>query len=288
MSPSTRGMGQSPVTLDKQDGLRCILRQHANTSKHIISKHPDWYTPTYWYVDTTAGCGYNEQVQCSGSPLIFLDEIERTHLDYRGIFIELDPVLAGLLKDNLRQSYSHVIAAKPGQIAVVAGDNREWLPKVCDLIPDGSFGLGYHDPNGEPDIDLLSTISTRWELRRFDLLVRYNSTAVKRNAHRSGRDLLGDISRISKTYLMVRRILPSDPWRWTFLYFSNWDGMTAWRSKGFVYADSAEGLQTLERLALTNEEYDRVHSPELPWQPNTGTIQNISQPRNLESSDVKL
>jgi len=94
--PVENGIGHSQATVSKQDGLDKILRQHIATCKIILNKH-QWCSQEYHYFDINAGCGFNEEEGCPGSPIVFLDVAHEHGIKYQAAFIEKDIDNGGII-----------------------------------------------------------------------------------------------------------------------------------------------------------------------------------------------
>jgi hypothetical protein len=126
------------------------------------------------------------------------------------------------------------------------------VPTIARSLPENAYGLVYADPNGIPDFDMLSKVSSISKLDKFDILIRYNAAAVKRNEFQTGERMLDHISRINKKFWIIRELRPGDIWQWTFLLGMNWDGLKAWKSQGFLYAITPDGIKP-EAAEVINE-----------------------------------
>lgn len=233
--PRTKGAGHSRATIDKATGLSKLLSQHVNTVKKILEK-PEYshYPQVYHYIDAYAGPGYNEVEQCDGSPVIFLKTAKTLGMKYRAWFVEKEANLSTELSKRIKDFDS---------CEVLRGDNANVVPQIARGLPDNAYGLVYADPNGIPNFDMLSKVSMLPELYKFDILIRYNAAAVKRNEPQTGKKMLDLLSKINKKYWIIRDILPGDIWQWTFLLGLNWPGLSEWRSQGFMYAITPKGIK---------------------------------------------
>lgn len=253
--PVIQAVGQSDVTPGKQDGLGKLLAQHLATCKRIMAKYR-WCHQVYHYIDMNAGCGWNEHIDCVGSPLVFLEMAGRAEIPYRAWFIELEPSNALYLQSRA--------PASAAQYEIRIGDNKEHLPEIVGRIPKQSLGMIYTDPNGLPDFDLLAAVSRLPGCEKMDVLIRYTACAHKRNLRVKPERLVECLGRINKKHWMVREIERGDRWQWTFLLGMNWCGMKDWKRAGFYWAHSDDGQTILERLNYTNSELAERRQPQLP------------------------
>ncbi len=250
LMPKTKGRGHSKkATVDKAEGLSRLLSQHVNTVKRILEKYPT-YPQIYHYIDAYAGPGYNEEEQCDGSPVIFLKTAEKLEIDYRAWFVENDIKSVKELRERVK-GYRNC--------EVYPFDNTRSVPEIARGLPDNAFGLVYADPNGIPDIDMLSKVSRILKLDKFDILIRYNATATKRNEPQTGMRMLDHLSQIDKTHWIIREPRAGDIWQWTFLLGLNWGGLNDWKSQGFLYAITPDGIvpeaaDIINKLNYTKDE----------------------------------
>lgn len=78
--------GQSIATAIKQRALVSFLEAHWSIVREI---HRKGKCDQYVYIETNAGCGYNESVGCDGSPIVALQHFtQTTDMPWRCIFIE--------------------------------------------------------------------------------------------------------------------------------------------------------------------------------------------------------
>lgn len=239
--PQTKGQGQSSMTADKEEGLGKILGWHMNIVKRIFVKHP-YYPAIYHFIDAYAGSGYNEKELCEGSPLIYLKTVATIGIDSYAWFIEKDDKLSAELGRHIK-GYDRCEISK--------GDNARIVPEIARKLPKNAFGLIYADPNGIPDFDLLSKISRTLGLEKFDILIRYNGAAVKRNEFQTDKKMLDYLREINKKHWIIRELRPGDKWQWTFLLGLNWGGIKDWKSQGFIKAITSTGI-TAEAEAIIN------------------------------------
>jgi len=240
--PRTPGRGHSHATLDKAQGLSKLLSQHVNTVKVILEKHP-YFPQRYYFIDAYAGPGYNEEEQCDGSPIIFLKTAKDRGIDYYAWFVEQDI-------ESVRELRKRIEGYPDCEVS--PHKNAQAVPTIARSLPENAYGLVYADPNGIPDFEMLSKVSRIDELDKFDILIRYNAAAVKRNEFQTGERMLDHLRKINKKYWIIREIRPSDKWQWTFLLGTNWKGLKAWKSQGFLYAITPEGIKP-EAADIINE-----------------------------------
>jgi three-Cys-motif partner protein len=240
--PVKNGVGQSTATQDKQDGLDKLLRQHMSVVRGIFGKY-GIKNGIYYYIDAHAGCGYNYEAKCEGSPIIFLQAREELGIASKAYFIEIE-------KDNVCQ-LGHFIKPYLSDLVdfrVCPEDNKTAVPRIANALPEGCYGLIYYDPNGRPDWQAISHLSKNPALSKFDILIRYNTMAVKRNFNNTGKLLLDYLSDVHKKHWMIRDLLPGERWQWTFLLGMNYK-INPWKSQRFYWTDSEEGGRILQKIA---------------------------------------
>lgn len=240
--PKNESIGHSKVTPDKQFRLDKMLRQHMNVVKAILDKYKNM-PQKYYYFDLNAGDGTNIE-NCSGSPLIFLEAVNGSGLDYESHFIDIEHANIHELKKRMPSNDSRV--------SIHLGDNSEVMDRLIKNISlnhrQYAYGLIYTDPNGRPDFDLLGRISTA--LPKFDILIRCNVNAIKRN----GQKPIEQLAKIHKQQLIIQEPLSSDKWQWAFMLMTNYADYKAWEKHGFYRADTPRGLAIMRRLNYTNKE----------------------------------
>jgi len=251
--PIVNGMGQSAATVPKQDALYAILRQHLAVVRGIFAKYRDG-PQVYQYVDANAGCGYNELVDCDGSPLVFLKAVQEVTVPYYARFVEINAPNAMELRAKIGNGNHNEI---------IQADNRDVLPNVIKGFRLGSYGLLYTDPNGRPDFDLLSEVSRLPQMDKIDILIRYSATAQKRTIYQTGKHLEDYLAEINKNKWRICETDPKDGKQWTFLMGLNYGGIRDMKKLGFCYVDSARGQRILAKVNHTNEELASMRQPAL-------------------------
>ena len=190
-------VGQSEATQDKQDGLGKLLRQHISVVRGIFKKY-GIENGIYYYIDAHAGCGYNYEARCEGSPVIFLQAREELAVPAKAYFIEIDKSNVCQLGHFIKPYLSDLV-----DFRVCPEDNKTAVPRIARLLPEGCYGLIYYDPNGRPDWQAISNLSKNPTLSKFDILIRYNTMAVKRNFNNTGKLLMDYLTEVDKKFWMV-------------------------------------------------------------------------------------
>lgn len=133
--------GQGLGTWVKERGFGSAFSVSINLSKgERVARY------SYWHVDLNAGSGWNHEVGCDGSPMVFLDLAAKQRPNYRAFFCDHDPDAIGAL------------AALVGKRAYCFEcENTELLPIVSAAItaaenrPQYAAGTVVCDPNGYID-----------------------------------------------------------------------------------------------------------------------------------------
>ena len=288
--PSCQGQGE--FTPSKQEGLGSVLHQWLNIMGSIKSKALSGkYTPSMsniisnpvLYVDMNAGCGWNHEVDCPGSPLIFLDARKNHDFSMSCYFIEKD--LAAWQELSQRLGPKKHWATRDGmQLTPPDPDHLFWTYNTDheEIVPilvnqNMSYGLLYHDPNSNPNFDLFRRITTSPKSRFVDILIRISGTAYKRQSKgvtnfglKNGHDhLIGkypslreQLKSIKKREWIIREIEQGDKHQWTFLLGTNWTDFKAWESKGFFNIKSVKGTEILNKVTYTKKELEDLDESE--------------------------
>lgn len=251
----------------KENDFRGLLGMHINICKSILARRRS----RYLYVDLYAGPGHLEYKgrRFDGSPLIARDLLTRTGVPYEAIHFEKDPDVAARLAEALYVPVSLVDTPCPETSPIYVEDFRDGFARWLDQRgrqPD-QYGLVYSDPIKDPipyelltraaelmpRVDLLSYVSaTQYKRRR--------GQDLKRNGH-SDLPLIGDhIAAVNKKVALIRR--PYGAWQWTFVLWTNWEGMPQWEQHGFYRINSPAGQRILDTLNLTRrEQFERANVP---------------------------
>lgn len=212
--------GQSEATKPKQEALGAFISAHSKIVEVIQAKHS--WAGSYFYIETNAGSGWNEKVDCVGSPLVVSDVLsKRLSLKHDSIYIERNTESAAKLKTNL--------AFCRYNAKVVNEDHAIALPAIC--VPPGSFGLVYADPNALRDapVEALRTFFSKPSTSKIDVLInmdahqRMRVVAGQRKGGNPGNydDLAGLMRRIPKKHWWIRSPFVCSGSKWTFLFGSN-------------------------------------------------------------------
>lgn len=252
--PMVNGVGYGDHTLQKQDDFRGLLSLHISIVDGITGKPGNAWQRYYNYIDMNAGAG--DQNGIPGSPILFLNQIERTTIPYQATLIEREQCNAEKLQTAINSGQWR------GGIKVVNNDHAVALRNGA-APGKSTHGIIYHDPSGTvPDFDLLAELSKKPAFQRIDFVVYLSATNIKRVRRFeqvTGRDakvkLLTDyLKAINKSTWIIRK--PMGRHQWTFAIGSNWVNFPAWEKRGFYKIDTPEGKSMLERLTYTDGELD--------------------------------
>ncbi len=238
--------GWSDASPIKQEHFRIVLQTHLNIVQAIFKKYP--YIPsTFYYFDTHCGPGIYEGGE-SGSPFIFLEEINKTDLRFSAIFIDENEEYI----ENLRRE---VGTCK--NIKILHGNNAELLPIYALPGRKKRYGLLYSDPNGIFDDNMLSQFSRQTPHRTVDILINCPATTVKRvknsTRHQETRTLNERLQPIDKKFLLVREAL-SGCQQWTFLLLTGWYAFPKFKNIRMFHDSDPEGIDILRKLNYTTKE----------------------------------
>lgn len=248
----------SAETEPKEADFRGILNMHMSIAKAIIVRQAG---PPYLYIDLYAGPGRLafRGKEFDGSPLIFMDTAKQLDVQTVSAFYEQDPAIADRLKGALAS------AGGTGHFEVHPERCEVGFPKLLERMGTrGWYGLIYSDPiRDEIPHALLNAAAQK--LPRVDLLSYVSATQYKRRRGvDENRPFLADhIAAVDKKFALIRE--PIGMWQWTFVLWSNWDGLPDWKRRGFYRLDSERGQQIMERLNLSAREQTETANTPLPF-----------------------
>jgi len=237
--PIKNGQGHSDMTVIKEQQLGVILGTHLNICKAVFAGQLP-YLRVYHYLDLYAGCGLNQEEQCSGSPMLFLAMATLSGLPFRAWFIEKNQTNAEALQQTVLDYDLH-----PVQVSVLQGDCSQMAHVALRNISRNVFGMIYADPNGIPDFGLLADLSRQY--LRLDILIRLGATFLKRcrRAIPGWEPLTYYMAQIRKKVWLVQSPLESDHNQWTFLLGTNYPDYRTMRNIRFYRTDTPEGRDAL-------------------------------------------
>jgi hypothetical protein len=249
----------SAETEQKERHFRGLLRTHIGACKAILGRRRG--SLPYLFVDLHGGPGNLEYKGRTfpGSPLIAREELAEACLTCETLHFECAARDAELLGQALRGWPEARIYQSRFEQGIVP-----WL--------DGNgyqrfrYGLVYSDPIKDPiPVETFNLIAER--LPRVDLLAYVSATNQYKRANANGaghgRRLADDVQAINK-----RRVLLREPRRaehYTFILWSNWDGLFDWKRAGFHRLDSGRGQEILAVADNTKQELHAKRNTPLPF-----------------------
>jgi hypothetical protein len=166
--------GQGPTTVRKENGFLSLFNISLGISKKVAEM-------PYWHIDLNAGSGFNEDVGCDGSPIIFLRAAAEVQRPVRAYFCDNDEASVSSLRERL------ATLDLPDNVEYVCevSDNVEFLPRVAADIRRAlgreQFAIGtcLCDPNGCNHIPLDSIVGFFREFPRIDFILNVNCNVFR-------------------------------------------------------------------------------------------------------------
>lgn len=203
----------------------------------------------YWYFDLNAGCGFNHDIGCIGSPLTFLAEAQRQGVErYFAGFCDHDEIA-------VRELMACPEVRGNPRAHVFHGDNAEYVDAIPYLIgrherPNFAIGTVLSDDNGSGiPVDKLAALSR--SAPRLDIVIHWNSTGIKR-AHGRRIFLAETMAAIGKKHWWIRE--PVGKFGFTMLVGQGICISPSSLTTGFHKIESLRGQSLLERCGYTHEE----------------------------------
>lgn len=251
--PKEDGVGYGRLTPLKIEHLSKIFAMHLRITQNVLKKHT-YYLQRYRYVDLTAGKGSTPD-GLSGSPLIFLKEAqsEDFQLEYRADFIEqavenINELQLTVLNQakannwpNQDKSYFH------------QGMYQEIIPGLFPHENKKELGLVFVDHSGDlPDFNILSQIVRMRP--KMEILLYISSTNIKRVHHLNGKLLSDYMQDMGKKNWLIRKPIPGDSLKWTFLLGSDSDIFKRYKKIDFLRLSSKEAQNFFPFLNLSQRQ----------------------------------
>lgn len=228
--------------------MRTILRTHINIVKQILKKR-NYSLPCYYYYDVNAGPGIYNNGDI-GSPVVFIQEAERSRINYQANLIEINEDnykrLVSLFKDNPK-------------VKIYYGDNQDILQQIVPSNKDRQwrYGMLYTDPNGIFNDKAIADFINRECFAATDVLINCPASAIKRSINcskcKDDRKLDDRLRSIDKKYWIVK-----DPqnsrWQWTHIMLTNWTKLPEFKEINMYRHNSAKGKEIFAKLNNTNKE----------------------------------
>ena len=264
MSITKTGMGISEATDYKQHHFRIILQKQLYVCKCIFNKASNKAKPIFYYFDLNAGSGLYEEnynnyiLQKKGSPIIFLEEVQKAGINFRAYFLDKSqeaidnlsdiPIVKNLMYDANGQRRIH-IKCKEQSYAL--------LDIVKNAPTDLKYGLIYIDPNGIFDDKLLTEIFQHKGFNCIDVLINANIMAIKRCRNvpciKDKRLLEERLNTINKKYWLYRDTIGS--WQWSLILGTNWVDFPTFERIGMYSKKNENGQLIFNKLNYTEKEH---------------------------------
>lgn len=250
-----RTQGQGDGTRFKERRLEAIF--YINLT--ICNKSERLRRFPYFHFDLYAGSGYNDQADCLGSPLAFLDAVEESgkHHFYAH-FVDKDPINCHKLFNRLKTSvYADRCFVHPGDNA----DFVEAIPyiiKARNISPDHAMGSVLIDPNGH-NIPWDHLIELSKLCPKLDFFINYNTTValriegLKKYTYRGRLERLADVPKLlGKNYVQIATPVGARN-RFVLLICRNFF-TSNYARLGIYHWDSYEGESIRYRFGLSKKE----------------------------------
>lgn len=170
---SFNGQGQSDVTPSKEEGFGAMLRINLSIAKYS----PALKDRLYFHFDLNCGKGWNSDLECPGSPMVFFEEADRVGKQVVGVFVDRDV-------ESIKRLVTLQEVRRTNAFCV-AGDNADFVQCIPHIIrsfgenPKYAIGTVLCDPNGT-DIPFAGLASVFRQCPRLDVIINWNAIAIKR------------------------------------------------------------------------------------------------------------
>ena len=267
--PIHNDYGYGEYTLEKFTCYKEFLLKYLSIVRSIQQRKWSWTEKYFHYMDLNAGPGIINfgvplvPAGTIGSPLIFKQLADRMRVNYLAEFFEANPESSEQLKNNLLREIT--IGDFINETRCHCADHNELIRQYLTRHKKWAFGLVYHDPNnGDISFDTLEHIST---LRpRYDILINFPAALFKRRPeHFRDEKLLTDcIDGIEKSRWFIKDLMDGDRHQWTFLFGTNYEGMTPIKKIGFRDVNDPVGQQTFQKVNASKNIRKKKGQPPLP------------------------
>jgi three-Cys-motif partner protein len=259
--PIENGVGYGELTALKIEHLSKIMGMHLAITQAVLNKFPH-FNQQYRFIDMTAGKGINPN-DVSGSPIVFLEQVfsEAFRLPFRADFIERSEKNLEELKTNIEKVLPQS-ASNHHELNFMLGNYEEVIPKLLAFQNTKEFGLIFVDPSGEvPDFETLKFIAQKRP--KMEILIYLAATNVKRVHHFTEKLLSDHMMHIGKKHWLIRKPIPWDSHKWTFLLGSNTSIFKDYKKIDFLRLDSDEAQDFFPKLNLTKKQIQDKIQPSL-------------------------
>lgn len=212
----------------------------------------------FWLFDLFCGSGYNDQVDCIGSPIAMYEEAIRLGVAPLMHCVDRDPEAIAALSER------ELVAANFNKsIWLHNGDNKQFDVMAESRVrerenPLFAQGIALFDPNDSViSLDLLAGFSKL--LPRIDIVINYSGAAIKRanGAGAKRPDLNAYIKAANKKHWLIRR--PIGKWQWSLVVGRNFETRN-YRALGFEHLHDSSGQAALQTLVMTKAESDKANA----------------------------
>lgn len=248
-----KNQGQSGIVTEaKERGLSLTFQSNLWVFRRLKSRFSNSKFK-YFHFDLNCGSGWNDDVDCIGSPIAFVDSASAVGVEsYYAGFCDNDEQTISILSN-------HIKIATDERCHCFYEDNVDFVSKIRNIIiengenPDKVIGMVLSDPNGTSvPIDALSELSV--SVPRLDIAIHWNSAAFKRVRGAFGVDrptLELALSKIKKEHWFIRK--PIGRWQWTMLIGRNYNSTEI--PEGFYALNSPSGQSIFAKCNYTENEF---------------------------------
>lgn len=203
------GQGQSAATIDKERRIAACLTVNMTVASHRFGGRGY----RYWHLDANSGCGWNDDVNVPGSPMVFWEVADAYLKD-----MEPAPFFCDRDKKAMAGLYGR-LGVRAHRSFLLPGDNEEAIEVFAECIrqrerPQFAIGSLLIDPNGyfyrRPDGEGVPINAMQWFCRdfdRIDIILNLNIRAFHLQQSRA-HDVIPPaelLSRLGRSYWHVGR-----------------------------------------------------------------------------------